>query len=220
MNTLIGLKFPCMIRILSPLIWLNIHVKNHRIACCKQKFESTCVVRAYCDVFEDLVTLCSSCLCFSKASSRLKPNHSASSSGISNCCSDTGRQKRNLSCFFCAVADTCRGMSGQKGLHSQQTQCHSVNTLELPCICCRPSLSSQGRWGKALCFCVPGEAALPSSGPSPVWNSGLPLTSDKGWMDMVSDVWLYSHVPSPLWEPTHHTWTNKICTHNPHRVQP
>lgn len=30
-------------------------------------------------------SLCSSCLCFSTASSRLRPNHSASSSGISNC---------------------------------------------------------------------------------------------------------------------------------------
>lgn len=34
------------------------------------------------------LTLCSSCLCFSTASSRFRPNHSASSSGISNCCSE------------------------------------------------------------------------------------------------------------------------------------
>lgn len=54
-------------------------------------------------------TLCSSCLCFSTASSRLKPTHSASSSGISNCCS-IKEKWRNFTfysfLFFLAVAVT------------------------------------------------------------------------------------------------------------------
>lgn len=35
--------------------------------------------------WNNAVTLCSSCLCFSTASSTLRPTHSASSAGISNC---------------------------------------------------------------------------------------------------------------------------------------
>jgi len=133
-------------------------------------------------VYEDVVTLCSSCLCFSTASSRLRPIHSASSSGISNCCSETMHKKRKTQ--FVSESQLLLSLENINVVwiapfpHMWD---HSVdgNKPRPPCICCRPSLSWRAPRGKALCSCAPGEAAWPSSGPSPTWSSGLPSMSDR-----------------------------------------
>lgn len=111
------------------------------------------------------ITFFSSSLCFSTASSRLKPTHSTSSSGISNCClwEMRGRQ----------VNKTHRMI-----INTIWLQIYKHNQLFSPCRGCRFSPCETDHEGTDLCLSVPDVKASHVLDPCQTWSSNLASVSD------------------------------------------
>lgn len=118
------------------------------------------------------ITLCSRSLCFSTASSILRPTHSASSAGTSNCCLTTA----------CKPRDTVKHQRSNCITSNRIPTCTLIINGDFvncaPCICCKSSPSELDHLGRAQCLCVLTAGAWHVSGPCQTWSLSPALVSD------------------------------------------